>query len=274
MATKPVPEEARRLIEELEQNLRRDHYYGAAEAFKRYIEGEARTLDDAFGLDKATQPRRRAHAAGYRNSQGAEPAARLLRVSGARRVSNWRRDPLRWLAHWNELDAIEAEIKRWLPLSVWPLFLGAINAENKALSELRAKRVRGRPQKKHVVMFAIELRMIQSQLRTAGLPATLLDAALEGQGARAQHRGRRGACGSAEGGSQRLEESRAHGRRRTIADGNPDAARLCEEGPREAAAGSSSGEKTIGWALAAEGAKIELIFTSFSTGLVRANLWA
>ena len=53
MTTKPNPAKARQRIEELERVLRRDNHYHAADAFRRYLDGEARTLDEAFGLTAA-----------------------------------------------------------------------------------------------------------------------------------------------------------------------------------------------------------------------------
>jgi hypothetical protein len=45
-----TPQEARKRIEELEIELRRNNWFYAADAFERYLSGEARTLDEAFGV--------------------------------------------------------------------------------------------------------------------------------------------------------------------------------------------------------------------------------
>lgn len=54
----PDDNKARERLAELEASLRQNNFFYAADAFKRFLEGKAKTLDEAFGV-KRRKPRGR-----------------------------------------------------------------------------------------------------------------------------------------------------------------------------------------------------------------------
>ena len=92
-----TPDGARERIIKAEARLRRDHYVYLANAFKRYLDGNAKSLDEAFGLT-----RRPTRGAPKRNAQ------RDIELS--RKILEWRIAGESWPAVCDKLSSEGFEV--------------------------------------------------------------------------------------------------------------------------------------------------------------------